>query len=130
VVCELASRQIKSCPPHLLRQMVLQMLDISQDRQCVIDSLPIPAVQFHLVPGSPGDWSVYGATFGKVASKKLTIFSYKLLLLVTLGGLILDFVLAPANEADLTVGVELLEPLLGQPDFVQIKRLAFPMSHI
>jgi IS5 family transposase len=94
---------------NMLRKMVLQMLDISQDRQCAIDSLPVPVVQFHLVPGSTGDWSVHGATFGKVASKKLTIFGYKLHLLVTLGGLILDFVLAPANEADLTVGVELLE---------------------
>ena len=64
--------------------------------------------QFHLVPGSTGDWAAHGADFGKVASKKLTIFGFKLHLLVSLGGLILDFELAPASAADLNVGAELL----------------------
>jgi len=94
---------------NLIRQAVLQRLDVIPDRQCAIDSLPIPAVQFHLVPGSTGDWSTHGATFGKVSSKKLTIFGYKLHLLITRGGVILDFELAPANEGDLKVSVELLE---------------------
>jgi hypothetical protein len=65
-------------------------------------------VQFHLVPSSRGDWAAYGADFGKVPSKKVTIFGYKLHLLVTLEGVILDFVLAPASASDLTVGEELL----------------------
>ncbi len=55
-----------------------------------------------------GDWDEHIATFGKVSSKKETIYGYKLHLLVTLGGVILDFHLAPANAADLNVGVELL----------------------
>lgn len=93
---------------NLIRQAVLQKLEGSQDWQCAIDSLPIPVVQFHLVPGSTGDWQAHGATFGKVSSKKLTIFGYKLHLLITLGGVILDFELAPANEGDLAVGAELL----------------------
>jgi hypothetical protein len=93
---------------QLLRQVVLRMLDLAQDRQCAIDSLPIPVVQFHLVPGSTGDWDVHGAAFGKVTSKKQTIYGYKLHLLVTLSGVILDFDLAPANACDLAVGVELL----------------------
>ncbi len=93
---------------NVIRQAVLRMLEVSQDRQCAIDSLPIPVVQFHLVPGSTGDWQAHGATFGKVPSKKRTIFGYKLHLLVTLGGVILDFELAPANEGGLRVGVELL----------------------
>lgn len=94
---------------NLLRQAVLQRLDLSQDRQCAIDSLPVPVVQFHLVPGSTGDWSAHGAAFGKVSSKKLIIFGYKLHLLITLGGVILDFALAPANVGDLAVGVDVLE---------------------
>jgi IS5 family transposase len=93
---------------QLLRQLVLRMLDLAQDRQCVIDSLPVPVVQFHLVPGSTGDWDVHGAAFGKVTSKKQTIHGYKLHLLVTFSGVILDFHLAPANATDLQVGVELL----------------------
>ena len=93
---------------NLIRQTVMQGLDVSQDRTCVIDSLPVPVVQFHLVPGSTGDWQAYGATYGKVSSKKMTIFGYKLHVLITLGGVILDFELAPANEGDLAVGAELL----------------------
>lgn len=93
---------------NLIRRVVLQMLDLSHDRQCIIDSLPIPVVQFYLVPDSTGDWSAYGATFGKVPSKNETIFGYKLHLLITFSGLILDFELAPAHHPDLEVGFELL----------------------
>jgi hypothetical protein len=93
---------------NLIRQTVLRLLDLSADGQGAIDSLPVPVVKFHLVPGSSGDWAAHGADFGKVASKKQTIFGFKLHLLVSLGGVILDFALAPASAADLTVGAELL----------------------
>jgi hypothetical protein len=93
---------------NVIRQTVLRALDLSADGQCAIDSLPVPVVKFHLVPGSTGDWAAHGANFGKAASKKLTIFGFKLHLLVSLGGVILDFELAPASAADLTVGAELL----------------------
>jgi hypothetical protein len=93
---------------NLIRRMVLQMLDLALDQQCVIDSLPIPVVQFYLAPGSSGDWKAHEATYGKVSSRNETIFGYKLHLLVTMGGLILDFELAPANASDLEVGFELL----------------------
>ena len=93
---------------NLLRRMVRQALDLSQDTLCLIDSLPLPVVSFHLVPDSTGDWRAYGADFGKVPSKKQTIFGYKLHLLITLSGVILDFELAPANFTDLQVGEELL----------------------
>lgn len=93
-----------------LRRVVQTLLDLAQDRQAVIDSLPVPVIRFHLVPGSANTstWKAHGARFGKVSSKKQTIFGYKLHLLVPLGGVILDFVLAPANVHDLTVGAERL----------------------
>ena len=93
---------------NLIRRILLSQLDLAQDHHCVIDSLPIPAVQFHLVPTSTGDWPAYGADFGKVSTKKMTIFGYKLHLLITMNGLILDFELAPASASDLAVGFELL----------------------
>ena len=31
-----------------IRRIVLQVLDVAQDHQCVMDSLPVPVVQFHL----------------------------------------------------------------------------------
>lgn len=91
-----------------IRRILLSWIDVAQDRQCVIDSLPLPVVNFHLVPSSTGDWRAYEARFGKVSSKKQTIFGYKLHLLVTMGGVILDFVLAPANVPDLEAGLDLL----------------------
>ena len=94
---------------NLIRQVVLQLLDVAQDTHCTVDSLPIAVVNFHLAPSASSHWTMHGATFGKVPSKKLTIFGYKLHLLVTLGGVILDFVLAPANANDLSVAPELLE---------------------
>lgn len=95
---------------NAIRQGVLAVLDLAQDRQCAIDSLPVPVLQFHLVPGAPSKatWQSQGAAFGKVPTKRQTIFGYKLHLLVTLNGVIRDFVLAPANASDVTVGAELL----------------------
>jgi len=93
---------------NLIRLCILRCLDLAREQQCLIDSLPVPVVHFHLVPTSTGDWQAYGARFGKVPSKNQTIFGYKLHLLITLGGVIVDFELAPANVNDLEVGVELL----------------------
>lgn len=93
---------------NLIRQAILKMMDLGQDRQALLDSLPVPVVKFHLVPGSTGDWKEHDARFGKVPSKKMTIFGYKLHLLLALNGTILDFELAPANVTDLQVGEELL----------------------
>jgi len=93
---------------NLIRQVLLAQLDLAQVRDCVIDSLPIPVVKFHLVPTSTGDWREHHADFGKVSSKKQTLFGYKLHLLVTSDGLIIDFELAPASATDLQVGLELL----------------------
>jgi hypothetical protein len=60
------------------------------------------------VPSSTGDWKAHHATFGKAITKKQTFFGYRLHLLITLSGLILDFELTPANCTDLEAGFELL----------------------
>jgi hypothetical protein len=114
---------------NLIRRILLAQLDLSQARQCVIDSLPIPVVQFHLVPGSNGEWPIYGADFGRIESKKETIFGYKLHLLITLGGLILDFELAPASATDGTIGFALLAEhtdltVIGDKAYLNAKQAA------
>ena len=91
-----------------MRRMMLARMEIYRDAHCVIDSLPIPVVQFHLAPQARAKWSDWGADFGPVPSKKMMIFGFKLHLLTTMGGLIIDFELAPANERDLAIGRELL----------------------
>lgn len=104
---------------NAVRQAVLAILDVAQDRQCAIDSLPVPVLAFHLVPSASGvgGWRAAGADFGKVPTKKQTIFGYKLHLLVTLGGVIRDFALAPASASDVAVGAALLR---GHGDLVVI----------
>ncbi len=83
--------------PHLLPQ---------ERDLCVIDSVPVPVVGF---AHARGEHRWYGeAAYGYVAAKKQTIYGYKLHLLITHGGLILDFALVPANQAD----GALTEPLL------------------
>jgi hypothetical protein len=119
---------------NLIRQTILKGLDIAQDRQCVIDSLPLPVVQFYLVPSSTGDWRAFEATFGKVPSKKQTIFGFKLHLLITLGGLILDFELAPAHVTDLEVGFEMLcehadLSVLGDKAYISAEKAAELFTH-
>lgn len=93
-----------------VRRLLLTTLDLAQDRQCVLDSLPVPVIRFHLVPaGDRVGWQAYDARFGRVPSKKATIFGSKLYLLLMLSGVILDFVLAPAHVPELHVGTDLLE---------------------
>ena len=92
-----------------VRQMTLAILDLAQDKQCVIDSLPLPVVHFHLVPASTGDWEAYGAAFGQCATKKQTIYGYRLHLLITLGGTILDFELTSANADERDAARDLLQ---------------------
>ena len=91
-----------------IRQLLLADIEGASEQLCIIDSLPIPVMQFHLVPWSTNNWSCYGADYGRVESKKQTIFGYKLHLLVTASGVIVDFELAPASANDMWVGYELL----------------------
>lgn len=91
-----------------VRQAVVQLLDLAYDRQVAIDSLPVPVIQGTRVQLATRAWAAAGATFGRVATKRQLIFGYKLHLLVTLNGVIVDFVLAPANESDVAVGCDLL----------------------
>jgi hypothetical protein len=114
---------------NLIRQIMLRSLGFSRDTQCIIDSLPVPMVQFHLVPGSSGDWKAFEATYGKAVTKKQTFFGYRLHLLITFGGLILDFVLTPANCTDLEAGFELLEEhtdlkVLGDKAYISAAKAA------
>lgn len=99
----------------VIRQRILALLDYAHDRYLVIDSLPVPVIGFHLVPGAASAryWRNAGADYGRVTTKKQTgalwaAFGYKLHLVVTLTGVIRNFSLAPASEHDITVAPELL----------------------
>ncbi len=73
---------------------------------CAIDSVPVPAVGF---PHARHDHRWYGeADYGRVASKKQTVYGFKRHLLISACGLVLDFALVAANTADGTLAEQLL----------------------
>ncbi len=102
-------RQLTEVTNHLcggLLHLALGRLAPEERELCVIDSLPVPVVGFHHARGAHR-W--YGeADYGYVASKRQTIFGYKLHLLVAHSGLILDFALVPANHSDPALTEQLL----------------------
>jgi hypothetical protein len=82
------------------------VLEAEGEALCAIDSVPVPVVGF---PHARHDHRWYGeADYGWVASKRQTIYGFKLHLLVSASGLVLDFALAAANEADGTLAEQLL----------------------
>ncbi len=96
---------------NLIRKEVLRVLELAQDRECCIDSLPVPVVQAKRLGHAQAnkEWASHGASFGRVPSKNQSIFGYKMQLLVTVGGVIIDFELVPAHIHDIEAGQELLE---------------------
>lgn len=94
---------------NMIRMGVLGLLDLANDRQCALDSVPVAVVKFHRAPCATREWAACGARYGTVSTKKEKIYGYKLHLLTTLSGVILDFELVRANAADVGVGQELLE---------------------
>jgi hypothetical protein len=96
-----------------IRLLLLWHMNLALDGQCVIDSVPVPVLQFYLTAnslasGAGKHWLRHKAAFGKATSRKQTFLGYKLQVLITISGLILDFLLAPANVKDLDAGKELL----------------------
>lgn len=111
-----------------IRQIVLTTLDVAQDAHGVIDSIPIPVMQFHLAPQRTRDWDSYGATYGQCASKQQTFFGYRLHLVVTLGGVILDFELTAANADERDVAATMLPVYPGRTIFADKGYVSAPLA--
>lgn len=89
-----------------LLQRLWGRLDAAERTLCLIDSLPVPVVGFAHARGSHR-W--YGAAaYGYNAAKKHTFYGFKLHLLATQTGLVLDFALVPANRSDGDLTAQLL----------------------
>jgi hypothetical protein len=91
-----------------IRQVIVAGLDVAQDAYGAIDGLPLPVMYFHMAPQRTRDWDAHGATFGYCASKNETYFGYHLNLVITLGGVILDFELTAANADERDAAEDLL----------------------
>lgn len=97
-----------------IRQVVLEQIDVAQDPYCAVDSLPLAVVQFQHAPRASADWRCHEAQIGYVSSKKQSIYGYRLHHLVTLRGVIVDFMLVPAGYKDSEAAEEFLAAHSGR----------------
>lgn len=82
-----------------IRKEIGRITSLPDQHYRIIDSIPIPVckfggARFHKT------FRGYGATYGKCPSKKETYLGYKLHLVVTLEGLVTDYILTSANIDD------------------------------
>lgn len=98
----------------VMRQQILAQLDVAYDPQCALDSLPISVCTFHHAPRASSRWRAHDAQLGYVSAKKQWIYGYRLQNLVTLRGVIVDFMLAPAGYKDSEVVGEFLSAHSGR----------------
>ncbi len=82
------------------------LLGVFAIEYCLIDSLPIGVVNF---AHSKQQHRWYGhAAYGFNASKKETVYGFRLHALMSESGIILDYALVPANVADIHIAPQLL----------------------
>ena len=92
---------------RLIQRRVWAALPADQRDLCVIDSLPMPVVGFAHACGRHR-WRGHAA-YGYNATKKQALYGFKLHLLATHSGLILDYALVPANIVDGDLSAQLLQ---------------------
>jgi hypothetical protein len=100
-----------------LRQIILRLLDVAADARSAIDSLPISVVTFHLAPARNRDRDAADRFYGDSSSKKQVFFGYRLHLLITLGGLMLGFVLTKALGDDAPWRIPCCRIIRGVPSW-------------
>jgi hypothetical protein len=99
------SEALNTTRRHLLARL-LALLPPDERPLCLIDSLPIPVVGFHHARGDHAWWG--WASYGYNATKKQTFYGFKLHVVTTADGIIVDFALAPAHLTDGTFTAQLL----------------------
>ena len=88
------------------RTLSARLLEVLGLEYALIDSLPIGVVNF---AHSKQAHRWYGhAEYGFNASKQETVYGFRLHVLMTQSGLVLDYALLPANVADIHVAPQLL----------------------
>ena len=93
------------------RTLSARLLEVLGLEYALIDSLPIGVVNF---AHSKQAHRWYGhAEYGFNASKQETVYGFRLHVLMTQSGLVLDYALLPANVADIHVAPQLLRCVRG-----------------
>ena len=99
-------RALGEATSRIRREVRLWLLELLGSQLGVIDSIPVSVVGFAHANGEHR-WHGFAA-HGYNSSKKERVYGFKLHLLVSSDGVIVDFVLAPANLTDGTFTEQLL----------------------
>lgn len=89
---------------HLLHHLMTMLKTLAA--WLVVDSAPIETVAF--VRSQSGKASIPEAAYGYLPAKKRHFFGFRLHLLITNGGAVIDFVLSPADVGERAVAAHLL----------------------
>jgi hypothetical protein len=79
-----------------IRKELSNLTDYAKQPYRIVDSIPIPVCKFGRAM-SRKTFKGYGATYSNCPSKEETYLGYKLHMLATLDGFVIDFVITPAN---------------------------------
>jgi hypothetical protein len=82
-----------------IRKEITRITGLSEQLYRIMDSIPIPVCKFGRARFHK-TFRGHGATYGRCPSKKETYLGYKLHLVVTLEGLVTDYILTSANIDD------------------------------
>jgi len=102
-----------------LHQFILSQMAWSADPVLILDSVPLSVVSRAYAPHARGDWATHQASYGYSHSKRLAFYGYHLHVLMTAGGVMIDWVLTAASAPDAAVA----EDLLNHPPHALTARL-------
>lgn len=98
---------------ELMRQSLVKLLEMDSQELHLMDSMPLPVCLRARAGRNKRfchDFQVdQGSLYGYCASKKMKIYGFKLHLMVTLKGIPVHYVLAPAAHHDVKVAPDLVE---------------------
>jgi hypothetical protein len=110
-------RNLAGCLAHL-HQFVLRQLAWANEPLLLLDSVPLAVVSRARGRRGSNDWRLHDADYGYSHTKRLPFFGYRLHVLATCSGVILDWVLTNPKIADVAAADDLLQrtptPLQGR----------------
>ncbi len=101
-----------------LQAFLLKHWPWTHDPLLVLDSVPIAVVSRAHAAHASSDWRIHGAGYGYSHTKRWPFFGYYLQVLMTYGGVVLDWALMSPSIGDVAGGEDLLQhtpvPLAGR----------------
>lgn len=92
-----------------LHGWLVAQLGWAEDRLLLLDSVPLAVVSRAHAAHASSDWTIHQAAYGYAPTKRWPFFGYRLHVLATCSGVILDWVLVSASVSDVAASEDLLQ---------------------